>query len=49
MRTRTYDRLMQLECYAYGRWLKSFSTYWYRLGAACNRAVKAHPEYRGVR
>jgi hypothetical protein len=48
-RQRSYDQLMRLECYAYRRWLRSFAPFWLRLGAACNRAVKAHAEYRGVR
>lgn len=51
---RTYERLMQLECYAYERWRYSLhtdfcNTFWYRLATACNRAVKAHPDYRGKR
>ena len=48
-RVRTFDRLMQLECYAYNRWVKSFSQLWYRLAAACNKAVKRHAEYKGAK
>lgn len=46
---RTFDRLLSLECYAYGRWVRTASPVWRRLAVACNRAVKSHPEYRGVR
>lgn len=49
MTTRTIDRLMTLEIYAYRRWLVAFSPFWRGLAAACNRAVKQHGEYRGVR
>jgi hypothetical protein len=45
---RDYARLLQLEFYAYLRWRKSGSVWAYRLAVACTRAVKAHPEYRGV-
>lgn len=48
-RKRSYDRLAQLEQYTYGRWLRTLSPVWHRLGAACNAAVKAHPQYRGAR
>ena len=46
---RSFNRLVDMECYAYTRWLRGMSEFWHRLAAACNRAVKAHPEYRGVR
>lgn len=49
MKKRTIERLMQLECFAYRRWLSSFSAVAYRLAKACNRAVKDRAEYRGVR
>jgi len=48
MKNRSFERLMELECYAYNRWLRHFSNFWYRLAKACNRAVRAHPDYRGV-
>ncbi len=48
---RTVERLQRLEVYAYRRWQASghASAFWYNLTAACNRAVKAHPDYRGLR
>lgn len=49
MPKRTYERLMALEIYAHTRWVRTLSEFWHRLAAACNRAVKAHPEYRGRR
>ncbi|OWK34330.1 hypothetical protein FRUB_10301 [Fimbriiglobus ruber] len=45
---RSFTHLMRLECYAFNRWRRTLSPLWLRLGAACNRAVKDHPEYRGV-
>jgi hypothetical protein len=48
-RERSYDRLMLVERFAYNRWVKRRSGWWYALTVAANRAVKDHREYRGVR
>jgi hypothetical protein len=46
VKQRTLEHLMRLECYAYERWIKRRSNFWYRLCVACNKAMKAHPDFR---
>lgn len=49
MRHRSLRRLMDMQCYAYQRWIDSHSEFWYKLAVACTKSVKDHREYRGVR
>ena len=48
---KSIDRLIDAECFAYGKWVRSGcrSVFWRRLASAMNAMVKNHPSYRGVR